>query len=46
LAAQAQELSTEKFMMTVRGLVSDFLKEQQVASEPAPKSPKSSSSTP
>jgi glycosyltransferase involved in cell wall biosynthesis len=46
LAAQAQELSAEKFMKTVRGLVSDFLKEKQSASEPAPESPKTPSSTP
>jgi glycosyltransferase involved in cell wall biosynthesis len=46
LATQAQELSAEKFMNTVRGLVSDFLKEQQGASEPAPESPKIPSSTP
>jgi len=46
LAAQAQELSAEKFMNTVRGLVSEFLNDNQGVSQPAAEGPNTHTFTP
>jgi len=46
LAARAQELSAERFMNAVRGLVSEFLNDYQGVREPAAEGPKVPTFTP